>query len=201
MFKNALNGLNSLSTTEMKTIIDVLYDEYKSLDTFLSGTGEISFQISNQNNYKKSLLLAAASYFETLVTQALMEYCDEVSNPKETITSFLKNKGLKRQYHTFFNWEDSKKGANTFFGLLGPTFSKYIGDIIKKDEKLTKGIVAFLVIGNERNRLVHINFATYTIEKTIEEIYALYEEALYFVANLKEYLHLRINPSEIDPSR
>jgi uncharacterized protein with ParB-like and HNH nuclease domain len=40
---------------------------------------------------------------------------------------------------------------------------------------------AFLELGNERNRLVHENYATFPMEKTLEEVYALYKKSCLFV--------------------
>ena len=42
-------------------------------------------------------------------------------------------------------------------------------------------VAAFLELGNERNRLVHQNYATFPMEKTLDEIYLLYRRALTFV--------------------
>jgi hypothetical protein len=56
------------------------------------------------------------------------------------------------------------------------------------DDKLARGIQAFLEIGRERNRLVHQNFGTFTLEKTTDEIYQLYESAIYFVEVLPKKL-------------
>src|SRR5690242_3142784 len=105
--------------SEHKTVVDALYNEYKDVNEYLGKANEISFQISVQNNYKKNLLLAAASYFEHEITESLTTYCEEVSNPSLIILSFVKQKAIKRQYHTYFDWEDEKKGANKFFAMFG----------------------------------------------------------------------------------
>lgn len=39
----------------------------------------------------------------------------------------------------------------------------------------------FLELGGERNRLVHEDFGAFTLEKTTEEIHALYCRTLHFV--------------------
>jgi hypothetical protein len=40
---------------------------------------------------------------------------------------------------------------------------------------------AFLEVGSERNKLLHQDYATFPLEKTLEEIYAPYRSALDFV--------------------
>ena len=48
-----------------------------------------------------------------------------------------------------------------------------------------QAIVSFLELGNERNRLVHQDYATFQMEKTLEkEVYELYRQALTFVESL-----------------
>ena len=50
-----------------------------------------------------------------------------------------------------------------------------------KSEDLQGAVKAFLEIGNERNGLVHGDYATFALEKTLEDVYVLYKRALPFV--------------------
>jgi hypothetical protein len=52
---------------------------------------------------------------------------------------------------------------------------------VKEDIDLDSAIKSFLELGNERNKLVHQNFADCTIEKTAEEVYKLYQQATLFI--------------------
>ena len=52
---------------------------------------------------------------------------------------------------------------------------------VKTDDQLDISVKAFLEIGRERNRLVHQDYGTFTLEKTADEIYKLYQAALTFV--------------------
>jgi hypothetical protein len=53
---------------------------------------------------------------------------------------------------------------------------------------MLSSVRAFLELGNERNRLVHQNYATFPMEKTLDEIYALYQNAVMFVDALPSAL-------------
>ena len=53
------------------------------------------------------------------------------------------------------------------------------------NEELKIQMKAFLEIGNERNKMVHENFLTYSLEKTFEEIVDLYHKGKPFVLFLK----------------
>ncbi len=165
-----------------KTVVDRLYDEYKDLVSFLDRNNEISFRTLADANFRKSLLLAAASYFEHHLTSILSDFIQNESPENQLLFEFVKNKAISRQYHTYFSWNE--KNANQFFGLFGDSFKTYMKDEVKNNEDLDKSIKAFLEIGQDRNRLVHQNFGTIHLEKTTKEIYELYQAALSFLESL-----------------
>jgi hypothetical protein len=175
------------SSDEMETPVDVLYNEYRSLSAYLKEKGEVSFHLSIEVQYKKSLVMAAASYFEGEVLRKIEEYYSEKSNGDDTALAFVRNKAIKRQYHSYFSW-DKTNGYTQFFGLLGQEFQSFMKAEAKRDTSLTPALEAFISIGNERNLLAHLNYASYDVTKTIDEIYALYETALYFVTHLSDFL-------------
>ena len=167
-----------------ETIIDVLYNDNRALIDYLGEKGEVSFQTSVADNFRKTLLLSVASYYETRVKDLLIEFFGEDS-PELTIT-FIRNKAIERQYHTFFSWRD--KNANTFFGLFGGDFRDFMKQTVKDDEQLSEAIKAFLKLGDARNELVHENFATFPLESTPEQVYELYQKASVFLDALPKKL-------------
>jgi hypothetical protein len=48
---------------------------------------------------------------------------------------------------------------------------------VKSDDTLENAMIAFLELGEMRNQMVHRNFASHPIDKTSEEVYALYKNA------------------------
>ena len=98
------------------------------------------------------------------------------------VENFVRNRAVARQYHTWFQWEANN--ANQFFGLFGSNFREYMTGQVKALPDMRSAVSAFLQIGSERNRLVHQDYATFQMEKTLEEIYALYKEARRFVEAL-----------------
>ena len=52
---------------------------------------------------------------------------------------------------------------------------------VKKDNDLKSSIQAFLEIGLARNRLVHQNFGSYSLEKNSEDVNELHKIAMRFV--------------------
>ncbi|NJP06468.1 MAG: hypothetical protein HC837_13000 [Chloroflexaceae bacterium] len=159
-----------------QTIIDTLYEEHRLLIAYLSDHGEISLQISADNYFRKTLLLSMASYFEERIKAAIVDFAEEQARQPGPLIDFLRNKAIERQYHTFFSWRDTN--ANSFFGLFGRDFKNFMRAQVKADPALDDSIKAFLEVGNSRNELVHQNFATFPLNKTADEIYGLYRQAM-----------------------
>jgi hypothetical protein len=115
----------------------------------------------------------------------LVWFGETVTNKHVTLCSLIQNRVIERQYHTYFDWEGSN--ANKFFGMFGSEFREKCAADVKADPALKQSIVAFLNLGNTRNQTIHLNFASFTMDKTVEEAYALYKKALAFVDYLKNW--------------
>jgi RiboL-PSP-HEPN len=164
------------------TQIDGLYEDAKAIITTLESGPEISLQVSAGDHFRKVLLLASASYFEHQVCDCVLQFVRERSGGSTLVENFVRNKAIGRQYHTWFNWTDNN--ANQFFGLFGSEFRTEMIKRVKDSEGLRASVQAFLELGNERNKLIHQDYATFPLEKTLEEIFALYRRALVFVEQL-----------------
>lgn len=163
-----------------------LYEEYGELIEFCRSNNQVSFELYINDTYKKVLLLSAASYFETIITKTIHDFVNEKTRYNPEIVAFVDNKAMKRQYHTFFNWDGNN--ANQFFGLFGDAFKRRAREEIQA-KKLDEAEGAFLSIGRERNRLVHQNYIEVQINGTFEEIYAKYEKACDFVGLITQLLY------------
>jgi hypothetical protein len=168
------------------TSVDRVFEEFRQLVDLLDERSELSLRSYADETFRKALLLAAASHFERVVTECIETFVAEVSNRHVGVCAFVKNKALSRQYHTLFDWD--AENASKFFGLFGDTFRTAMRDRMKNDEEFSDSVKAFLELGRERNRLVHQDFATFTLEKTANEIYEAYRRAATFVAGLPEHL-------------
>lgn len=161
------------------TVVDKLYQEAKAVLDMLATTAEVSLRIVAEDNLRKSLLLAASSYFERRVCESVLDFVKSRSGGSRLVTSFVNNKAIARQYHTWFKWDENN--ANQFYGLFGPEFRASMLARIKESEFLREAVRAFLELGNERNKLVHQDYATFYLEKTLDEIYVRFKLALAFV--------------------
>lgn len=158
--------------------VDRLYREHEFLVQYLSAQKQVSFVNDVDASFRKVLLLAAASHFEGWLRSELIEFFRERSNGDECVVMFARNKGVERQFHTYFDWQ--QRNANQFFGLFGTAFKRFMKAAVEADDKLSKAISSFLELGALRNSLVHEDFAVFAMEKTVDEIYELYLQSLEF---------------------
>lgn len=163
----------------MGTVVDRLYGEYSAIVSMMDQYNAVSFRNTLNENFRKTLLLSAASHFEFRVTSDVVSFCAEVAGGNPMIPSLVRNKAVSRQYHTWFDWKLSN--ANAFFNMFGEDFRSHMVDLVKSDQNMAKSIADFLEIGRERNRLVHQDYGSFFLEKTAEEIFGLYVSAMVFV--------------------
>src|SRR5436190_4771399 len=113
------------------TIVDRLHAEFNALVTYLDAGAQPSLRNTAEETFRKALLISAASYFESQLTDTLISFARHSTHPATPIPEFIRNKALTRQFHTLFNWE--AKNANQFFGLFGEGFRAYMQALIKSD--------------------------------------------------------------------
>ena len=160
--------------------IKKIYEDYQEYSLYLEEKAQISFLSDYRNIFSKTLLLSVASYFEDEIKQIIHKIL--LTSELKILEEFIKNKALNRQYHTFFQWKENN--ANYFFGLFGQDFKKFMKERVKADENLEQSIKDFLFLGKTRNELVHCNYAVFTINMTVEEIFDKFESALIFIDSL-----------------
>src|ERR1700753_3459637 len=143
----------------ISTPIDRLYAESIAVINAL-GNSEPSLTVAAGDNFRKILILACASYFEHRISTCVLDFVREHANGSNLVVGFVKNKAIARQYHTWFRWEESN--ANQFFGLFGSDFRQMMGERVKASEELRASIHAFLEVGNERNKMIHQDFYSFS---------------------------------------
>ena len=166
--------------------VSTLYDEFKDLIQILDVGGEASARSLVDGNFRKVLLLAAASYFEREMTDAVREFTRAVAGDEHVLVALVVGSVIERRYHTWFNWNAAN--ANHFLSMFGARFAQRMKDVIGRDEELSEAVRAFLEIGRERNRVVHQDFVSFRMEKTSDEIYETYVRARRSVVWFREIL-------------
>lgn len=172
------------------TIIDDLFKKNKEAIDYLDEEEELTFFVQAKDNFSKILVLSIGSYFEYRISDMILEFAKHKSSD-DLICHFIKNKAVSRQYYTYFDWNQTneKKNANRFYSLFGNEFKNRCEKKVKADGELEKSVGAFMELGIERNKLIHTNLASSTIDKTLEEYYELYKLSLKFLDFIESQLN------------
>ncbi len=160
-----------------RTVIDGLVERFEGLRSLLDDQHEVSLLLEADANFKKLLIMASGSFFEEQLTTMLEGFAARGGDGK--LAAFVKNKALKRQYHTLFSWES--RNVNTFLALFGEPFKATVTAKLAANQDLTDAMGFFLWLGSQRNQLAHGNIAAFSVSETREEIYARYAGAWTFV--------------------
>lgn len=170
----------------MASDVDRIHKEFTDLIEFLASNGEISLRSSADDAFRKVLTISAASYFEHVLTGIVMEFVEETVSAEMMVTALVRNRVVSRQYHTWFTWDG--KNANGFFGMFGEGFKAHMTALVKATPDLDNAIKAFLELGEGRNMLAHQNFAAFAMQKTSDEIFQLYKDAMPFIESVRTEL-------------
>jgi len=169
----------------LPSTITRLVEDFRDAKTAAELAVEPARVLFIEDIFRKNLILSAASLYEHRISEVLIQHTETNANSSDCVIALIKIKALKRQYHTFFDWDHMKIGP--FFSLLGSTR----GDVLKSEcaNLPTKECAnAFLELGSLRNSLVHRNFALFQCDKTSEEIISLCEMAEVFVLRVESLL-------------
>ncbi|MCK8676408.1 HEPN domain-containing protein [Streptomyces lichenis] len=172
-----------------------MYEDQKSVLDYLGSTNQVSHHATLQATLPKVLLLAAASEFESRVCDVIREHVRANSGDLK-ILELVDQKAIKRQYHTLFDWD--KRNAGKFWSLFGADFKRQMAETCRRRPRFESSIAAFLEMGSLRNQLVHNNYAAFSLDKTLADVFSLYQEAEGFVNSLPVVLHVEFTEGKLD---
>lgn len=171
----------------MRPPFDAFINDYREIKDLLLKQSELSFQTTIDAHFRKTFLISCASYHETYLQEILISFL-QASTSDNRLISFGQAKGIKRQYHTYFTWDNEGKvpnNINSFLGLFGAEFKDSVSKEISSNPALKGKMKAFLEIGNLRNQLAHQNLLCFNLEKTFDELVELNKQALDFLEYLR----------------
>jgi hypothetical protein len=166
-------------------IIQRLVENFREAKASAVARGNAAQAVFLEELFRKSLILSSASLFEHRIMREISQHVETSAGGSDCVVALVTHKAIKRQYHTYFNWDEEKLGA--FPTLMGDSR----GEVLKSEAKVVptkENTDAFLQLGSLRNQLVHKNFAGFTCEKTSEEVIALCEKAEAFVQRVENLL-------------
>ncbi len=178
--------------------IDELWNEHRELVKHLQSGSKLQMLDRAQDSFRKTLLIAAASYFEVQLTKSILDLYREMTQGTEVLVEFVRKQAIRRRFSSLFQWEyenNKRRHANKFYNLFGLDFGNYMKKEVGNDECLAQSVKAFIEIGDLRNQMVHENYADFQLEKTVDEVYELCQKAAGFVNRfpvaVREYLSTR----------
>ena len=175
----------------MNPLFDAFIKDYKEIKSLLLLQSELSFQTTIDAHFRKTFLISCASYHEHLIQNLITDFLKKSMDDSRAL-SFAVNKGIKRQYHTYFTWDKDGKipnNVNGFLGLFGETFKKTVSNEIANTETIKSNMKAFLELGNLRNLMAHENLLAFNLEKTFDELIAMNGQALEFISFMESKLN------------
>jgi len=176
----------------MATDIETFYASHKAVVDFLIANKQPSFASDTNNNFRRSLILAIASSFEHEITEIVAQIPHVHAQGNPMVVGLIEQKVIPRQYHTYFDWD--KKNANKFFAMFGGGYAELAKTRVGADEGLDQAVKNFLALGDTRNRLVHLDYVNFDIEKSPHDIIAMFRSAQKFVTFLRVTLLEKVEP-------
>jgi hypothetical protein len=147
--------------------VERVYTELCSIREIVRSTSSLSDQSAFEALATMTLLLAAASYFEGAVCDAILN-CAKEAGTRTVFTTFIEKQALERRCHMMFNWRASN--LNQFLGLFGRQYKEAMERALSHNE-LAKAVEDFIYINSEQNKLVHENFAAYSLDAVFDEVW------------------------------
>ena len=174
-------------------IIERMIADHQRLISALQ-SGDVSLRSTVETDFSKALLLSAASYFESRMTESVIQVFQDETKGSDALVTFVRNKAVSRRYHEWFQWD--RRNANHFFSAFGQEFRNFMEEKVRNDPRLEDSIRAFMELGETRNQLVHGNFAVFPLGKTVTEVFDLYQKAGRFVEEFPEEIREFLENSE-----
>lgn len=172
-------------------LVDELYNEFSEIINHLEEDKRPSLQNVADENLKKLIIIAAASFFENEIKKQLLVFIEERSNKDSMLISFVEQQiDIDRKFYKLFDINEECSNCNKFFKLFGDEFNKKCQEDLKSNNELRDSMKAFIEVINTRNKIIHNNYLEQHIEKTCRECYDLYKKAENFIGYILKKLKL-----------
>ena len=166
--------------------IEAFYKAHTDLIEFLIENGQPTFASDTTDNFRRSLVLAVASFFETEISAIVRALPARHADGNAFLTALVDQKAVTRQYHGYFDWD--KTNANKFFSMFGPEYKAACQKKVEAEPDFQAGVRAFLSLGDTRNRIAHLNYVEFTVDKTPNDIITEFRSAMKFVDYVRSTL-------------
>lgn len=127
----------------------------------------------------KSFLLSCASFYEDEVVQVMRRVLDHGGHSAH-VRHWLDNVAIEGQFYKWFDFRTAKN-TNPFLSKFGREFRDNMRKVLDAREKRKGAERDFLHLCQKRNECVHRNYAAYSLDLTIQEIYEKHRSAMSYI--------------------
>ena len=183
--------------------VEELLRDHRELVEYLESANSLLLRDRVESAFAKTLLIAAASYFEVRLTQMIIDLYLEITQGAEELAEFVKRQAIGRRFAQLFQWGSDgspARNANSFYILFGEGFSAHMKQRVQEDRDFDESVKAFLEIGNLRNQMVHEDYADFQLNKTVGDVYSLYIRAARFVDEFPDAIRQFIGRQNSTPN-
>lgn len=160
-------------------LIKGIYDSCQVELEALVTRNDLSSYLDVAQLLRKSFLLSCASFYEDEVVRLVRSILDH-GNHSESVRSWLNRVAVEGQFYKWFNFRDAKN-TNDFLSTFGSDFKKNVRGLLDARESRKGAERDFLDLCKKRNECVHRNYAAYSLDLTLPEIYEKHHSAMSYI--------------------
>jgi hypothetical protein len=145
----------------------------------LSERHDLSSYLDVNQLVAKSMLMSCASFYEDEITRIVRSVLD-AGHHTEPVRKWLNETAVDGQFYKWFDFRNAKNTSN-FLGKFGKEFKANTRRLLDSRDKRKQAEQAFLDLCQKRNECVHRNYAAYSLDLTIQEIYNKHKMAMSYI--------------------
>lgn len=176
------------SVTVAMNEVERIHQDLIAIEAIMVASKDVSAISAYGEHSAKTLLIAGASYFERKVIAAVQVYV-EGSTKSSAVKHFAYHQAVDRKFFSLFNFSADTKNINDFLNKFGPTFASWAKSNMPKTGIDKDAQLAFLDFCRLRNSLVHNNYATFPINKTLAEVKSAFDGASKLLDWIEDAFH------------
>ena len=150
------------------SLLSGMFDSCCSELQALGDRNELSSFLDVNQLLTKSFLLSCVSFYVD---------SGDLVNP---VLTWINNVAVYGQFYKWFDFRNAKN-TNAFFSKFGQNFRSNMRETIVAKDWRKNAELDFLELCQKRNEIVHRNYAAYSLDLTIEEIYKKHKSAMKFI--------------------
>ena len=111
--------------------IEELWNDHNDLADYLQSNNQLRLLSRVQDSFRKTLIIAAASYFEMQLTETIVGLYDTADHGAGGLAEFVRSQAIGRRFAQLFQWD--RRNANYFYSHVWPRqFADHMKQKVRK---------------------------------------------------------------------